>query len=108
MPSIVERRVTRVRQPIVVGVDTSVESDRAVELAGKIATAARAPLVPVHAVPDLWLGGGLEGLPRLLPDVRETLLRDARTAMARHLENLLPPASRKQLELRMGSAPMAI
>jgi hypothetical protein len=29
------------------------------------------------------------------------LLRDARTAMARHLENLLPPASRKRLELRM-------
>ena len=43
------------RKPIVVGVDGSVESRRAIELARRIAEAARAELVPVHAVPDLWL-----------------------------------------------------
>jgi nucleotide-binding universal stress UspA family protein len=63
------------RGSVVVGVDGSPESGRAVELAWKIAQAARADLVPVHAVPDLWLAGGLE---RSLVDVHAVLPTVAR------------------------------
>lgn len=95
-------------KPIVVGVDGSPESRRAIELAWKIAQAAQADLVPVHAVPDLWLAEGLERVPRLLPELREALVRDSRRGIERFLEGLVPPAARQRLELRIGSAAVAI
>ncbi len=96
------------RRSVVVGVDGSPESRRAVELAWNIAQAARADLVPVHAVPDLWLAGGLEHAPELPPEVHEALIRDSRTAIERLLEGVLPLAARKHLEVRAGPAAIAI
>ena len=94
--------------PIVVGVDGSPASRRAVALAWRIAKAARADLVPVHAVPDLWLAEGLEQGPELPPQIHEALIRDARTGIERFLKGVLPPAARRHLETRTGPAAIAI
>ncbi len=94
--------------PIVVGVDGSPASRRAVALAWRIAKAARADLVPVHAVPDLWLAEGLEQGPELPPQIHEALIRDARTGIERFLKAVLPPAARRHLEVRTGPAAIAI
>jgi nucleotide-binding universal stress UspA family protein len=94
--------------PIVVGVDGSPESRRAVARAWRIAKAAHADLVPVHAVPDLWLAEGLEQGPELPLQIREALIRDARTGIERFLKPVVPPAARRTLEVRTGPAAIAI
>lgn len=91
-----------------VGVDGSVESRRAIELARRIAEAAHAELVPVHAVPDLWLAGRLDRTPLIIPEIREALIRDSRKAMERFLEGVLSPAARRRLEVWTGPAAVAI
>ncbi|HYL21830.1 MAG TPA: universal stress protein [Gemmatimonadales bacterium] len=94
--------------PIIVGVDGSPESRGAVELAWTIAQAARAPLVPVHAVPDLWLAGDVQQPLVLPPDIYETLIQASRLGIERFLDGLVPPEVRAQLEVRTGSAATAI
>lgn len=96
------------RRPIVVGVDGSPESRRAVELAWEIARTARADLIPVHAVPDLWLAEGLEAVTELPPAVRDALVRDSRRAIERFLERTRAHAARARLEVRTGPAALAI
>ena len=78
---------------IVVGVDDSAESRRAVALAWKLAQAAGAPLVPVHAVPDLWLAGGLDEMPVMLAEIRNALLHDSLS----QIERLLTAGARNYL-----------
>ncbi len=94
--------------PIVVGVDDSAESRRAVALAWKIAEAVGAPLIAVHAVPDLWLAGGLDEMPVMLPEIRDTLIRDARKQIERLLAEVLPAEARPRLEVRSGAPAFAI
>jgi nucleotide-binding universal stress UspA family protein len=96
------------RRSIVVGVDDSAESRRAVALAWKIAQAAGAPLVPVHAVPDLWLAGGLDEMPVMLAEIRNALLHDSLSQIERLLAEVLPSAARAHLEVRSGAAAVAI
>jgi len=95
-------------RPIVVGVDDTPESRAALELAAKIASAAPAPLVAVHAIPDLWLVGGLDQIPPLLPEVRDMLMRDTQKRVEGIVREVVPPAIRPRLEVRAGAAAMAL
>jgi len=96
------------RRPIVVGVDGSPESRRALELAWEIARTAQADLIPVHAVPDLWLAEGLEPVTELPPSVRDALVRDSRTGIERFLKGTSARSARARLEVRTGPAALAI
>jgi len=89
-------------KPIVVGVDDSPESRRALALAWKIAEAAHAELIPVHAVSDLWLAGGFDEMPILLPEVQTALTQASRQQIARVIEEVLPRAAVRRLEVRTG------
>jgi nucleotide-binding universal stress UspA family protein len=95
-------------KPIVVGVDDSPESRRALAVAWTIAEAARAQLIPVHAVADLWLAGGFDEMPMLLPEVQTALTQASRTLIARVIEEVLPHASLRRLEVRTGPPGFAI
>jgi nucleotide-binding universal stress UspA family protein len=95
-------------KPIVVGVDDSPESRRALTLAWKIAEAAHAELVPVHAVPDLWLAGGLGETPVVLPEVQDALTQASRTQIERVIAEVLPRSATRHLEVRTGPAAFAI
>jgi nucleotide-binding universal stress UspA family protein len=96
------------RRPIVVGVDGSPESRRAVELAWEIARTARADLIPLHAVPDLWLAEGLERAADVPPVVREALVHDSRNGIERFLQGTSARTARAHLEVRTGPAALAI
>lgn len=95
-------------KPIVVGVDDSPEARRALALAWKIAEAAHAPLVLVHAVPDLWLATGLGDTPAVLPEVQEALTHASRTQIERVIDEVLPRSAPRRLEVRTGPAAFAI
>jgi nucleotide-binding universal stress UspA family protein len=95
-------------KPIVVGVDGSPESRGALELASELAHAARAKLVAVYALPDLWLAGNLDQTPIILPAVYEALVRDGRAAIRTFLHDALPAARHLSLEVRTGTAATAI
>jgi nucleotide-binding universal stress UspA family protein len=96
--------------PILVGVDGTPESLRAAEVAAKIATAARAPLIPVHAVPliPMFTDVGMEPMPVFSPDLQNEVLRSARAQIERALEQVLPPAARQRLEVFTGPAPFIL
>jgi nucleotide-binding universal stress UspA family protein len=68
----------------------------------------RAELVPVYALPDLWLAGGLFETPVILPEVYEVLVRDAREQIERFVKDALPPALRSPVVLRTGPAATSI
>ncbi len=96
---------------IVVGVDASPESLRAAELAAKIASAARAQLFPVHAVPVIPVlteVAGLEPLPVFSPELQDVSTRAAREQVVRALQNVLPPPAVRRLEVQVGPAPFVI
>jgi len=98
-------------KPIVVGVDGTPESFRAVELAAKIAAAARAQVIPVHVVPLIPAFTGVEGvqaLPVFSPELQQTLVQSARDQIARALTPLLPAAAVRQLEVLTGPAPFVL
>jgi len=96
------------RKPIVVGVDDSLESRRALALAWKIAQAARAELIAVHAVPDLWLATGLDETPVVLPEVQDALTSASRAQIERVIGEVLPHAAVRRLEVRAGPAAFAV
>lgn len=96
---------------IVVGVDRSPESLRAAELAAKIASAARAQLVPVHAVPVVPVftdAVGIETMPVFSPELQNESTRAAREQVVRELQNVLPTTVVRRLEVQTGPAPFVI
>jgi nucleotide-binding universal stress UspA family protein len=96
---------------IVVGVDLSPESLRAVELAAKIATATHAQLVPVHAVPAIPVFAdvvGLNPMPVISPELQDVVTRSSRAQVVRELQNALPATAVRQLEVQVGPAPFVI
>lgn len=95
-------------KPIVVGVDDTPESRAALELAGRLAAEAPAPLVAVYAIPDLWLAGGLDEVPPLLPAVRETLMHDSRKLIERIVASVVPASVKAKVEVRAGAAALTI
>lgn len=95
-------------KPIVVGVDDSAESIRALIIAWTIAEAAHAPLVVVHAVPDLWLATGLNETPVVMPEVQRTLTQGARQRIERLIQEVIPRAATTSLQVLTGPAAFAI
>jgi nucleotide-binding universal stress UspA family protein len=95
-------------KPIVVGVDASPESRLALALAWKIAEAAHADLVPVHAVPDLWLASGLGDTPVVLPEVQDALTQASRKQIEAMIDEVVPRSGARRLEVRTGPAAFAI
>jgi nucleotide-binding universal stress UspA family protein len=95
-------------KPIVVGVDDSPESRRALALAWTIADAAQAELVVVHAVPDLWLATGLNETPVVLPEVQDALTRASRAQIEGVVAEVLPPSAARSLEVLAGPAAFAV
>jgi nucleotide-binding universal stress UspA family protein len=95
-------------KPIVAGVDDSLESRRALAFAWKIAEAAHAELVVVHAVPDLWLATGLNETPVVLPEVQDALTSASRALIERVVAEVLPQSAARRLEVRAGPAAFAI
>jgi nucleotide-binding universal stress UspA family protein len=98
-------------KPIIVGVDGAPESLRAAELAAKIAAAAHAPLIPVHAVPVIpaFTGvSGIEPVPIFAPELQDTLVRSSREQIARALEQVLAPTAVRRLEVQTGPAPFVL
>jgi nucleotide-binding universal stress UspA family protein len=93
---------------IVVGVDGSRESLRAAAVAARIATAARADLVAVHAVPVVpTFSGvvGIEPIPDFSPELQEQVVRASREQIARALAKV---AAVQHLEVASGPAPFLI
>jgi nucleotide-binding universal stress UspA family protein len=88
-------------QPIIVGVDGSPESFRAASLAWRIARAADASLVLVHAVPEVWAPGGIAPLVNS-SEIFDMLVSDLRHQIARELAAEIPEAIRQALVARPG------
>jgi nucleotide-binding universal stress UspA family protein len=99
-------------KPVVVGVDHSPESHRAVELAARIAEAAGAPLIPVHAVPVVPLVNGAAGIGAMpaffSPELQDELTRASQAQVVRALQNVLPAAAIRRLEVQTGPAAFVI
>jgi nucleotide-binding universal stress UspA family protein len=90
-------------QPIVAGVDGSFESLRAASLAWRIARAADARCVLVHAVPDVWAPGAIAPLVSS-PDIFDQLVSEVRQQLAREVGAEVPEAVRQGLVARPGRA----
>jgi nucleotide-binding universal stress UspA family protein len=88
-------------QPIIAGVDGSAESLRAAALAWRIARAADARCVLVHAVPELWAPGGMAPLVNS-PEVFDQLVVEMRELIAKELGSEIPEAIRESLVARPG------
>jgi nucleotide-binding universal stress UspA family protein len=88
-------------QPIVAGVDGSPESFRAASLAWRIARAADARCVLVHAVPDVWAPGAMAPLLNS-PDIFDQLVSEVRQQLAREVGAEVPEAIRQALVGRPG------
>jgi len=96
---------------IVVGVDLSPESLRAVEVAAHIATATHAQLVPVHAVPAIPVFPevvGISPMPAFSPELQNVVTSSSRAQVERELQRVLPAAAVRQLEVQVGPAPIII
>ncbi len=96
---------------IVVGVDHSPESLRAAEVAIRIARAAGAPLIPVHAVPAVPLLTGVIGgepIPVFSPRLQDDLTQASREQITRALRAVLPPAAVQHLQVQTGPAAFVI
>jgi nucleotide-binding universal stress UspA family protein len=88
-------------QPIVAGVDGSPESFRAASLAWRIARAADARCVLVHAVPEVWSPGGMAPLVNS-PDIFDQFVSDIREQLRREVGAEVPEAIRQALVARPG------
>jgi nucleotide-binding universal stress UspA family protein len=98
-------------KPIIVGVDLSPESLRAVEFSAKLADAAGAPLVPVHAVPVVPVftaGFGVEPMPVFSPELQGELNRASQKQVGHALEGVVPASVARRLEVQTGPAPFVI
>jgi nucleotide-binding universal stress UspA family protein len=98
-------------RPVVVGVDHSPEALRAVELAARIADAAGASLIPVHAVPVVPLISDAVGMvPMRLypPEVQDDVKRASRAEVVQALQDVLPAATVRRLEVHTGPAAFII
>jgi nucleotide-binding universal stress UspA family protein len=97
-------------KPIIVGVDGTPESLRAAELAAQIASAARAQLIPVHAVPVIPAFTGVAGTEPVFyaPELQTELTRSSRAQITRALEQVLPPAAVERLDVQTGPAPFIL
>jgi nucleotide-binding universal stress UspA family protein len=87
---------------IVIGVDTSVESARAVAAGWRIAETAGVPCHLVHVITDALAGVAITGPP---PTLRTLAARDARLALEHALRDVTPPSLLKKLEIRFGWPP---
>lgn len=88
-------------QPVIAGVDGSAESLRAASLAWRIARAADARCVLVHAVPELWVPGGLAPIVNS-PEAFDKLVADMRQHIAKEVGSEIPEAIRSSLVARAG------
>jgi len=88
-------------QPIIAGVDGSAESLRAASLAWRIARAADTRCVLVHAVPELWVPGGLSPLVNS-PEAFDMLVAEMRQHIAKEVGSEIPEAIRHSLVARPG------
>jgi nucleotide-binding universal stress UspA family protein len=97
--------------PIVVGVELSPASLRAAVVAARIAEAAQADLIPVHAVPIVPVFSGAAGMelgPVFSPDVQDSLVRASRAQVAHALEGVLPAPAIARLVVESGPAPFVL
>ena len=88
-------------QPIIAGVDGSPESLRAAALAWRIARVADTRCVLVHAVPDVWVPGGLALLANS-SDVFQRLVAELQQLLDRELGAEIPAAVLQSLIARPG------
>ncbi|HYL55592.1 MAG TPA: universal stress protein [Gemmatimonadales bacterium] len=97
-------------RPIIVGVDGTPESLRAAELAARIASAARAPLIPVHAALVIPAFTDVTGMEPVVfsPELQNELMRSSRAQITRALEQVLPPAAVERLDVQTGPGPFVL
>ena len=88
-------------QPIIAGVDGSVESLKAAALACRIARAADADCVLVYAVPELWSPDGLAPLVNS-PEVFDQLVQALRHQISHEWSGEISAAVRESLVARAG------
>ncbi|HET9386104.1 MAG TPA: universal stress protein [Gemmatimonadales bacterium] len=88
-------------QPIIAGVDGSPESLRAAALAWRIARVADTRCVLVHAVPDVWVPGGLAPLANS-SDVFQRLVAELQQLLDRELGAEIPASVLQSLIARPG------
>jgi nucleotide-binding universal stress UspA family protein len=88
-------------QPIIAGVDGSTESLRAASLAWRIARAADTRCVLVHAVPELWVPGGLAPLVNS-PEAFDRIVAEMRQLIGKEMGGEIPEAIRHALVARSG------
>jgi len=88
-------------QPIIAGVDGSPESLRAASLAWRIARAADTRCVLVHAVPDVWVPGGLEPLVNSA-EVFDQIVAKMLAYIGKELSSEIPEAIWHSLVARAG------
>jgi len=88
-------------QPVIAGVDGSAESLRAASLAWRIARAADTRCVLVHAVPELWVPGGLSPLVNS-PEAFDMIVAEMRQYIAKEVASEIPEAILHSLVARPG------
>lgn len=97
--------------PIVVGVDASPASVRAAAVAARIAHAAGAELIPVHAVPIVPVFTGVAGMElggAYSPDVQESLVRAYRAQVVRTLDGVVSRSEMARLVVQSGPPPFVL
>lgn len=92
------------RKAVVVGVDGSPESLRAVAVARRIAEAARVRLQVTHAVPEARLAKLVGPVPVYVSGVFAQAMADTRRQLAAALRDIVAPATLRTLEVRAGRA----
>ncbi|HEV2670524.1 MAG TPA: universal stress protein [Gemmatimonadales bacterium] len=90
-------------QPIIAGVDGSPASLRAASFAWRLARAADAQCVLVHAVPDVWVPGSVAPLVNS-PEIFGKIVSDMRRMLGKELGAEIPEAIRQGLVARAGRA----
>ena len=89
-----------IERPIIVGVDESPESVRAARAGWALARAIGAPCRLVHALPDLWLTGGMEQ--PVPPSMARRDVEAARRHLVATLRDVLPAEALAAIEVKSG------